>query len=83
MKYIIEQFFKVEGWQNKLAVLWKGPGWAPGLPRLGSDDFPPITYPIELYHPNVSTQLSLYTFLHFLYVLLQFSTVLRDAKVCF
>jgi len=73
--------FKVEGWQNKLAVIWKGPGWQPGLPRLGSDEFPEIKYPIQVYHPNVSKELSLYTFVHFTYVLIQYSAVLKDSKV--
>ncbi len=76
-----QQLFKVEGWKNKLAVIWKGPGWQPGLPRLGSDEFPEITYPIQVYHPNVSTELSLYTFVHFMYVLIQYSAVLKDSKV--
>ncbi len=76
-----QQFFKIEGWQNKLAIIWKGPGWQPGLSRLGSDDFPQITYPIHVYHQNVSTQLSLYTFLHFAYVLIQYSAVLKYSKV--
>lgn len=78
-----QQFFKMEGWQNKLALLWKGPGWQPGLPRLGSDEFPAISYPIKVYHPNISTKLSIYTFAHFAYVLIQYSAVLRDSKVIF
>lgn len=81
MKYLIEQFFKIEGWQNKLAVIWKGPGWQIGSPRLGFDDFPPIQHPIKVYHPNISTALAFYTFVHFLYATAQFSVVLRDAKV--
>lgn len=26
-------------WADKLAVLWKGPSWLPGLPRLDSNKF--------------------------------------------
>jgi alkylglycerol monooxygenase len=76
-----QQFFKVEGWENKFSILWKGPGWQPGLPRLGNDDFPEVTYPIQVYHPNISTELSVYTFIHFLYVLIQYSAVLKQSKV--
>ncbi|UJR33263.1 hypothetical protein I4U23_020718 [Adineta vaga] len=80
LKYICQQLFKIEGWQNKLAVLWKGPGWQPGLPRLGSDDFPEVSYPIQVYHPNISTELAFYTFIHFMYALIQYSAVLKDSK---
>jgi hypothetical protein len=76
-----QQFFQVKGWQNKLAIIWKGPGWQPGLSRLGSDDFPEIKFPIHVYHPNVSTELSAYTFVHFLYVTAQYSAVLTNSKV--
>jgi hypothetical protein len=76
-----KQFFKVEGWKNKLSIIWKGPGWQPGSSRLGSDDFPKITYPIHVYHPNISTQLSIYTFVHFMYVTIQYSAVLKYSKV--
>jgi hypothetical protein len=78
---MFQQFFKLEGWQNKLSVIWKGPGWQPGTPRLGTDDFPEIKYPIQVYHPNISTQLSAYTFIHFMYVLIQYSSVLKHSKV--
>ena len=78
---MFQQFLKIEGWENKLAVIWKGPGWQVGSPRLGFDDFPQIQYPIKLYHPNVSTPLAFYTFVHFLYTTAQYSAVLRDSKV--
>ena len=71
----------MKGWQNKLSVIWKGPGWQPDLPRLGSDEFPQINYPIQVYNPDVSTELSAYTFIHFFYVLIQYSAVLVNSKV--
>ncbi|CAF4781042.1 unnamed protein product [Rotaria sp. Silwood1] len=80
LKYMFKQFLQRQGWQNKLSVIWKGPGWAPGLPRLGSDKFPKVKHPIRVYHPNVSTALSLYTFIHFAYVLIQYSAVLKYSK---
>jgi hypothetical protein len=76
-----EQFFRLEGWQNKLSLIWKGPSWQPGLPRLGNHQYSEIKYPIKFHHPNIPIALSIYTFAHFLYVLVQYSAVLRDSKV--
>ena len=73
----------MDGWKNKFALIWKGPGWQVGSPRLGYDDFPAIEYPVKVYHPNISKALSFYTFVHFLYTTAQFSAVLRDSKVIF
>jgi alkylglycerol monooxygenase len=28
----------MNGWQDKLAAVWKGPSWLPGKPRLGVDE---------------------------------------------
>ena len=76
-----EQFFKLEGWQSKLSFIWKGPSWQPGLARLGNHQYPEISYPVKLHHPNTSIMLSVYTFAHFFYVLVQYGAVLQDAKV--
>lgn len=36
-------FKETEGLSNKLAVIWKGPGWAPGKPRTGLiEDIPDV-----------------------------------------
>ena len=81
---MVEQFFKLKGWQNKLSFIWKGPSWRPGLPRLGNHEYPSVKYPIEFYHPNIPMVLSIYTFAHFLYVFVQYTIVLKDTKVeCF
>jgi alkylglycerol monooxygenase len=34
-QYIIQTFSKTEGFKNKMKFLFYGPGWQPGLPRLG------------------------------------------------
>ncbi|CAF5130006.1 unnamed protein product, partial [Rotaria sp. Silwood1] len=39
-----------------------------------------VKHPLRVYHPNVSTALSLYTFIHFAYVLIQYSAVLKYSK---
>ena len=41
-KHIWSEFFKQDTLSNKLSVLFKGPGWRPGLPRLGDDNFPAV-----------------------------------------
>lgn len=66
---------------DKLSTLWKGPGWQPGLPRLGSNKFPRVRLPITVYNPTISTALSIYAFAHFLYTVAQYSAVLRESKV--
>ena len=37
-----EEFWKMNSWSDKLSVLFKGPGWRPGLPRLGDNSFPAV-----------------------------------------
>ncbi|CAF4207076.1 unnamed protein product, partial [Adineta steineri] len=81
-QYMFEQFFKLEGWKNKLSLIWKGPSWQPGLPRLGDHQYPLVKYPVEFHDPNISMILSIYTFAHFLFVLGQYSAVLQDLNNC-
>ena len=33
--HLLLRFLKIDGLANKVSVLLKGPGWAPGKPRLG------------------------------------------------
>jgi len=33
--YLWQRFWEAEGISNKLSVIFKGPGWTPGKPRLG------------------------------------------------
>ena len=40
---IIRSIYHNKGWKNKFLVPFKGPGWAPGKPRLGYlDDIPEV-----------------------------------------
>lgn len=40
---MIERFREIEGWKNKLCVLFCGPGWGPGKPRTGDiKDIPEV-----------------------------------------
>jgi hypothetical protein len=41
---MIKTFFETPGLGNKLSVIFKGPGWAPGKPRLGLiEDIPDVS----------------------------------------
>lgn len=35
----MKKFLSMDGVLDKLAVIWKGPSWFPGMPRLGLDDY--------------------------------------------
>lgn len=42
--YIWKTFWNTPGFCNKLSVLFKGPGWGPGKPRLGlMEDIPEVS----------------------------------------
>lgn len=71
----------MEGWRNKLSVIFKGPSWRPGTSRLGNGEYPEIQYPIEYYHPNINLRLSIYTTIQFVYVFIQYNQILRDSQV--
>lgn len=36
---MIKKSFEMKTIADKIGVLWKGPSWLPGLPRLGLDEF--------------------------------------------
>ena len=44
---LLKRFYQTEGIKNKLCVLFMGPGWSPGKPRLG-DGVP------EVFHANTT-----------------------------
>jgi len=45
----------------QLSALFKGPGWAPGKPRLGlPEDIPVVHYPHPFYDPKVPTIVNIY-----------------------
>ena len=61
------------GWRNKLALLFKGPGWQPGKPRLGcNQDIPDVSADSKeaAYQADAAIHMQLYCALHFLLVLL-------------
>ena len=40
---LLKRLYQTEGMRNKLCVLFMGPGWSPGKPRLG-DGVPEVLY---------------------------------------
>lgn len=43
--HILQTFLHMDNWSDRLSVLWKGPGWIPGKPRLGDPkDIPRVRH---------------------------------------
>ncbi|XP_076370031.1 alkylglycerol monooxygenase-like [Tachypleus tridentatus] len=62
---LLKSFWNIKGFNNKLSVLFKGPGWSPGKPRLGlKEDIPDIHGPREKYDPHLPTWCIMYLHFH-------------------
>lgn len=80
-KYIFGRFLSAKSWSERFSVLFKGPGWEPGSPRLGfHEKLPQIENPIQKYHVNISPALNLYVIFHFLFTLFFFSEFSKQAE---
>ncbi|KAF8764271.1 Alkylglycerol monooxygenase like protein [Argiope bruennichi] len=67
---MLKTTWSMEGWRNKLSVLFKGPGWSPGKPRLGNiEDIPEVEFPIQKYDPQLPLPYQLYCGFHYLAVI--------------
>uniref|UniRef100_A0A8D0H406 Alkylglycerol monooxygenase n=1 Tax=Sphenodon punctatus TaxID=8508 RepID=A0A8D0H406_SPHPU len=70
--YIWKTFWATSGFCNKFSVLFKGPGWEPGKPRLGlPEELPVITGKETSFDPIMPASLRIYVVAHFA-VLLSF-----------
>ncbi|CAG2177071.1 unnamed protein product, partial [Oppiella nova] len=68
---MIENMCSTQGWKNKLMIPFKGPGWAPGKPRLGYlDDIPHIEQPVTYWNPKIHILQKIYTVWHFAVILI-------------
>ncbi|XP_065919992.1 alkylglycerol monooxygenase-like [Dysidea avara] len=66
---LLKRFYQTEGMRNKLCVLFMGPGWSPGKPRLGNG-VPEVEYdPSQCYHMPTPRWLEVYCFIHFYLIL--------------
>ncbi|XP_063306810.1 alkylglycerol monooxygenase [Pelobates fuscus] len=79
--YIWRTFWDTPGITNKLFVIFKGPGWGPGKPRLGlHEELPQITGDEKPYDPRLPIYLQIYAFIHFL-LMLAIYTHMFEAKL--
>lgn len=89
--HLLLRFLRIDGLANKVSVLLKGPGWAPGKPRLGiNSEIPEIKgTKIEIYGPKTPKWLTVYAVLQYLMVnpiyekLMQLRLVLVGSVVVF
>ncbi|NXF50486.1 ALKMO monooxygenase, partial [Oceanites oceanicus] len=66
LAHIWNTFWATPGFCNKLSVIFKGPGWGPGKPRLGlPEDIPVITGKEVPFNPSVPAYLNCYAVVHF------------------
>ncbi|XP_061443132.1 alkylglycerol monooxygenase isoform X1 [Rhineura floridana] len=68
--YIWKTWWNTPGFCNKLSVMFKGPGWGPGKPRLGLlEDIPEITGKEVPFSPKLPNYLCVYAVTHFILML--------------
>ncbi|KAM9304692.1 alkylglycerol monooxygenase [Morus bassanus] len=66
LAHIWNAFWATPGFRNKLSVIFKGPGWGPGKPRLGlPEEIPVITGKEVPFNPSVPAYLNYYAVVHF------------------
>lgn len=66
---LIKKSIKIPTLTNKLAVVWKGPSWFPGAPRLGLDEYKiNVTSRIK-YDKHIPIWQNLYIIVHFFLIL--------------
>lgn len=67
LQYMIKTFMEAQGIGNKLSVIFKGPGWSPGKPRLGlQEDIPMVKAPMPKFEgPVLPLWMNLYIWVHF------------------
>ncbi|KAK7862895.1 hypothetical protein R5R35_011604 [Gryllus longicercus] len=70
--HVIEKWHQMDGWQNKLAAVWKGPSWLPGRPRLGADEDKLDIRTREKYDVKLPMWCNIYLTLHFIAVTIGF-----------
>ncbi|XP_051165365.1 alkylglycerol monooxygenase-like isoform X1 [Leptopilina boulardi] len=76
-KAMLIRSIKMKSLQDKLAVMWKGPSWLPGLPRLGLDKFKVNVKSRINYNTCIPKWQKLYIIIHFSLVL-NFHTQIYD-----
>ncbi|XP_004676792.1 PREDICTED: alkylglycerol monooxygenase isoform X1 [Condylura cristata] len=68
--YIWTTFWATPGFFNKFSVIFKGPGWGPGKPRLGlSEEIPEVTGKEVPFSSSASKLLQIYAVIQFVLML--------------
>ena len=83
-KNLFKRVKEIDGFANKLSVIFKGPGWAPGKPRLGCIEDVPEDYPNEskyAYDPRVAYWKKFYVLIHLSIILLAFMELADDSTI--
>ncbi|XP_013417440.1 alkylglycerol monooxygenase isoform X1 [Lingula anatina] len=71
VKYLWSRLWEFDNLSDKVSSLVKGPGWAPGKPRLGNiEDIPKVKAPVKKYDSGLPLSLSLFVLSHYLLVLI-------------
>lgn len=71
-RVLINRVRESKDWRDKMSVIFKGPGWEKGKPRLGFiQDIPDVTpdSEVEFFDPPVATEMKVYTCIHFFVML--------------
>ncbi|XP_067000505.2 alkylglycerol monooxygenase [Anabrus simplex] len=69
---VVEKWRAMEGWNDKLAAIWKGPSWVPGAPRLGAEEDKLDIRSREKYDVQLPMWCNVYLTIHFIVVVLGF-----------
>ncbi|KAJ1101379.1 hypothetical protein NDU88_006447, partial [Pleurodeles waltl] len=68
--YIWNTLWATPGFWNKVSVVFKGPGWGPGKPRLGlPEELPEVTGEEVPYNTKLTVLLQVYAVVHFILML--------------
>ncbi|PAA68949.1 hypothetical protein BOX15_Mlig009958g2 [Macrostomum lignano] len=65
LKYVLGLWRQHSNWTDRFRAFFYGPGWQPGTPRLGTDDFSEIENPVQYHNPQVPIWVTAYATLHF------------------
>ncbi|KAG8200882.1 hypothetical protein JTE90_015786 [Oedothorax gibbosus] len=80
--HIWRTFWATEGFGNKLSVIFKGPGWYPGMPWHGSiEDVPEVKAPITRYDPPLPLWCKLYVLWHFTLLVFGYVEMAEGVKI--
>ncbi|CAB4011712.1 alkylglycerol monooxygenase-like, partial [Paramuricea clavata] len=79
---MIQTFWTTPGISNKFFVLFNGPSWSPGKPRLGDGTGEEIEYPVIKYDKTLPLPITLYVIGHFLLLLFVYYKHLEISQSC-